>query len=358
MTKRTENQNFINAVPLMKELIETDPKITVDELVRATGLPTVDCRAFQEYYKLNEKLVELNLDLTPITTPHTTQATGLNQNNLDITPDLAYPEDFEAENIKLKKSNQHYMDSNRICRKITRENNRIDNCLEELNKHLINVFDKHSLSALTVQHNAPNSDTTAVIHLSDLHFNELIDLPNNQYNFDIASIRLKLFADKIKAYLIPMKVKNVLIACTGDLLNSDRRLDEIMCAAENRTNAAFIAVDILQQFILDLNQKFNISILSVVGNESRVKDEMTWSSNVASDSYDYMIFRALQHIFKNSPGISFITGDCVESVVLINGQNVLFLHGNGSIKGSSTETSVTQIKEYGLIARLPRNNPS
>ena len=154
----------------------------------------------------------------------------------------------------------------------------------------------------------------------------------------------KLFADKIKQQLIPMNIKNVLIAMTGDLINSDRRLDEITNAAENRTNAAFLAVDLLQQFIMDLNLNFNISVLSVCGNESRVKDEPTWSSNIASDSYDYMIFKTLEHIFKGSAGVSFIKGDIMESVIEISGKKILFLHGNGSVKSGATETSIQQIK--------------
>ena len=128
---------------------------------------------------------------------------------------------------------------------------------------------------------------------------------------------------------------------SGDLLNSDRRLDELLNMATNRAKATFLAVDILQQVILHLNDSFNVSVAMVTGNESRVKKDWGWSSDLASDNYDYTIFQTLRYIFKDAD-ITFIDGDPTEAVVEVAGQNLLVLHGNGSIK-KGIDTSITQL---------------
>jgi len=150
-----------------------------------------------------------------------------------------------------------------------------------------------------------------------------------------------LFVNKAKLYFKANNITNVLLVQSGDLLNSDRRLDELLSMATNRAKATFLAVDIFQQVILDLNKDFNVSVCSVTGNESRVKKDWGWSKLLASDNYDYTIFQILKYIFRDS-AINFIDGDPTELVVEVAGQNLLVLHGNGSIK-KGIDTSITQI---------------
>ena len=56
----------------------------------------------------------------------------------------------------------------------------------------------------------------------------------------------------------------------------------------------------------------------------------------------------MEYLFKGS-AIKFIEGDPLEIVVQVAGQNLLCLHGNGSIKRTGMESSVQQIiGRYGL----------
>ena len=234
-------------------------------------------------------------------------------------------------NVKLTRQNQALLDKNRVNRKILRENVRVGNAVEEYSQELIRLFKDVSLSDLTVEHDQ-EGQATAIVQLSDTHFNELIDIVGNRFDFSVGCKRMAYFAKRIKQYLVPFNVKNVMLAITGDLLNSDRRLDELLSKATNRSSATFLVVDILQQFILDLNKTFNVSVACVTGNESRVNDELGWVADVASDNYDFTVFNILKYLFKDADGITFVSGDPVEMVIEIAGQNVLLLHGNGSIK--------------------------
>ena len=194
------------------------------------------------------------------------------------------------ENVRLAKQKQSAQDINRIERKSFREYARVENAVSEYNKQLVKIFDKYKLST----------------------------------------------------YVKAFGITNVLMVQSGDLLNSDRRLDELLNMATNRTKATFLAVDILQQVILHLNSNFNVSVAMVTGNESRVKKDWSWAASLASDNYDYTIFQTLRYLFKDT-SINFIDGDPTEVVVEVAGQNLLVLHGNGSIKKTAVESSVNQI---------------
>tara|TARA_R100001594_G_scaffold57337_1_gene91231 strand:- start:3938 stop:5122 length:1185 start_codon:yes stop_codon:yes gene_type:complete len=245
------------------------------------------------------------------------------------------------ENVRLAKQKQSAQDINRIERKSFREYARVENAVAEYNKQLVKIFDKYRLSTYVKKHSEDTS-CVGVIQFSDVHFNELVSLPHNKYDFKVASARCKLFVDKATKYFKAFGITNVLMVQSGDLLNSDRRLDELLNMATNRTKATFLAVDILQQVIIHLNSNFNVSVAMVTGNESRVKKDWSWSDSLASDNYDYTIFQTLRYLFKDT-SINFIDGDPTEVVVEVAGQNLLVLHGNGSIKKTAVESSVNQI---------------
>ena len=245
------------------------------------------------------------------------------------------------ENVRLAKQKQSAQDINRIERKSFREYARVENAVAEYNKQLVKIFDKYKLSTYVKKHSEDTS-CVGVIQFSDVHFNELVSLPHNKYDFKVASARCKLFVDKATKYFKAFGITNVLMVQSGDLHNSDRRLDELLNMATNRTKATFLAVDILQQVIIHLNSNFNVSVAMVTGNESRVKKDWSWADSLASDNYDYTIFQTLRYLFKDTP-INFIDGDPTEVVVEVAGQNLLVLHGNGSIKKTAVESSVNQI---------------
>ncbi|QDP67944.1 MAG: hypothetical protein Tp1122DCM00d2C27307611_34 [Prokaryotic dsDNA virus sp.] len=256
----------------------------------------------------------------------------------------AYPiENLELvkENVRLAKQKQSAQDLNRIERKSFREYARVENAVSKYSKRLVKIFDKYKLSKFIVKHKEDKS-AVGVIQFSDVHFNELVNLEHNKYDFTVASARCKLFVENATTYFKAMGITNVLMVQSGDLLNSDRRLDELLQMATNRAKATFLAVDILQQVIIDLNSNFNVSVCMVTGNESRVKKDWGWSTLIATDNYDYTIFQTLRYLFKDTD-IKFIDGDPTEVVVEVAGQNLLVLHGNGAVKRTGIESSINQM---------------
>lgn len=242
--------------------------------------------------------------------------------------------------VRNKRALQKARDLNKNLNKESRELFRATNTIEELNKAVIKKFNEVSFD-IKVNNHLKISNSTIVVQLSDTHFNELVDLPNNNYDFKIASQRMEMYANEVKILCKAYNINQIVLALTGDLLNSDRRLDEITSQATNRAKASLIATNLLEYFILDLNQVANIKIVSVTGNESRIREEFGFGDIVVSDNYDLIIYNMLKLLFKGKKGIEFIDGNPVEQVLKINNKNILILHGT-TIK-KDTQAGIQQV---------------
>jgi len=247
------------------------------------------------------------------------------------------------ENIRLAKQRQRFEDSNRVERQSFRNYGRLDNAVSDYNQELIKLLEKNNLAEFTIKHKNYQNNAVGIFHLTDCHFNELVSLASNKYDFNIASKRCKLFVEEAREYFKLKNIKSVLFAITGDILNSDRRLDELLSEATNRSKATFLAVRLIQLMILDLNRDFNITVASVTGNESRVQKDIAWGDMVASDNYDVTVFNILSYLFKGSKGIFFVNSEnALEQIIRIMERNILLIHGH-ALKGN-IEKAIQGIK--------------
>ncbi|HAT64467.1 MAG TPA: hypothetical protein DCS66_07665 [Flavobacteriaceae bacterium] len=264
---------------------------------------------------------------------------------------LIADKDIIEYNIRLAKQKQKFQDLNRIERKAFREGSRQENALVEYNTEIIKLLNRESLNT-KLSKKKHRSEAAIVVQLADTHFNELVELENgNKYDFDIASKRLQKYAYKVKEYVKFHKANKVLIAITGDLLNSDRRRDELLSMATNRAKATFLGVHLLKHFILDINEIAEVKVCCVTGNESRVNEECGWVDLVASDNYDFTIFEMLRLLL---PDINFLRGSALELVVEINGKNMLVIHGHqlGKMDTNQVGKVISKYSAKGVIIDL------
>ncbi len=248
--------------------------------------------------------------------------------------------DVVYENYRLKKTLTKARDLNRINNKDTREKFRYINTLEELQSALIQQFDTINFNISTPP-TTPSKGSTLIVQLSDTHFNELVNLPNNKYDFEIAAKRLRKYFLKIRQYVKNTDYNKIILALTGDLINSDRRLDEKAARATNRMKAALIATNLLQYFINDLLTLAPVDVVSVSGNESRVGEEFGYEDINSTDNYDFIIVNMLKLLFGKSKDIKFVESHPIETVINIYGNNILITHGTNF--GANTQKSVQQV---------------
>ena len=263
-----------------------------------------------------------------------------------------------AENVRLAKDKQRLQDVQRIERKAFREDARVENAVAQFGKELANQNKLHAkrlLENINIQPLEYNTDKhgVGVIQVTDVHANELIDLPHNQYNWTVLSKRMKKLINESLRYFAFRNVEKVMMVYTGDLCNSDRRLDELLNQSTNRAKAANLLAHIITQSILEVrNAGYEVGIVSVLGNESRVKQEMTFSNEAFSDNYDYTIMAQVKQVleFANIQGIMFHSIDKMENVIDFGEQRWLVMH---DMPQSTSKQEKTQsiIGKYALSGK-------
>lgn len=245
-------------------------------------------------------------------------------------------------NVRLAKSRQALADSNRIERKVFREHARIENAVAAYTRELGALLDQRGFtSGVPLSPIPEGGESVLIVQLSDLHFNERVELPSNRYDFTVAAARLAKLAGRVKQLARCFGARKVVVACLGDFLNSDRRLDELLSNATNRSKATLLAVDILRAFLLDLRTDLAVEVYGITGNESRVSKELGWSDALATDSYDLMIYEILRRGFANTSGISFCGFRANELLFEVLGRTFLCLHGHQI--GANLQKSVQEI---------------
>lgn len=261
--------------------------------------------------------------------------------------DITLDSDVELiiKNVELAKQKQKQQDVNRIERKAFREHARVENSVAEFYKEYVELLKQYKpFNHKPIVTNVDQSEHAMMVHWSDLHLNERVELPHNTYDWKIAAKRIRkhvLEAIRIgKAY----NVTKLLIGMTGDNVNSDRRTDEMLANAGNRAKATILATDLLKQAITELSEHFDVSVTGISGNESRINKDLGWTDEGASDNFDFIIYETLNLLLKDS-NIRFIRSQNPSEIVLnFHGLHLLLIHGHGSLGTGNLQKSVQEIK--------------
>jgi predicted MPP superfamily phosphohydrolase len=261
--------------------------------------------------------------------------------------------------VKLEARKQGLQDSNNFLRKLNRENYRVYNVLEALFQEYIITIRGIEWAKFNIQeHKRTPGSRIGVLQLSDLHFNEYIDpktANSNFFNFEVASKRLKKFVSESIPIFKQYDVKDLYIIFTGDLINSNRRLSEKMNQITSQVRASLLATQILTQLFIELGKHFNLHTSFVVGNESRLGEDVMDSSDLlSSENWDYSIFYNLYQIFRDKK-VEFIhPQNNVKSILkLPNGFNILLMHGHLlKGQGASDKDIAMALQEY-LYSGVP-----
>lgn len=232
------------------------------------------------------------------------------------------------ETVRAHKKAQRLQDTNRVERKAFREYARIENAVEQHSCEIRRVLEGYQFADPPEKSGDLDSTAAAILHLSDHHLNERVCLPHNRYDWEVAGKRLKKYADTVLRHCEAHEIGSALVAFTGDMLNSDRRLDELMANAGNRAKACVLAVDLYQQLLRHLSHHLDLTVAGISGNESRITKDVGWHEEIVSDNYDFTIYEMLRMLLGER--MRFVEPlDPSRCIVRVAGQNVLLTHGHG-----------------------------
>jgi len=248
---------------------------------------------------------------------------------------------------KIEKSKQRLQDTLKHERKTKREAYKLVSALEAQTEELIDLYRRHAPKSYRrrsypIDGKAP----VGILHLSDLHMNEVVETAANHYDIKVAARRLRFFVDSAVRYMKASGVKKVLVAGTGDFLKNAKRLDEVMNNTANRMAMTFLVAEVIGQILEHLlDEGFEVHFAGVCGNESRTQEELGTTRVVVGESFDYAVYATLYYRFRDVVG--FVIGeDPGECLVEVNGQGVLLMHGHMGGRGTPQAKAQKAISRY------------
>lgn len=263
------------------------------------------------------------------------------------------------DNVRLNAQKQRLMDINSVIKKENREAYRLYNSLDEVYREYTTLLKSCPLADFKIEHIVrilEHKPKWGILQLSDIHCNEIIE-PNeanqNSFDFLVFSKRLQKLVSRSKVAFKATGISHVLVAGTGDWINSDRRLSEKLASATSQVRAALLTTYLIQQAIIDLSSDFSIAFAGVVGNESRLGvDDFDTSDVLAANNWDYMIYEQLKMLFSGKPVMFPELQNHVNDVVkLPNGFNVLLTHG--TFFKNSPDRSLPKIVQNYTLQGIP-----
>ena len=240
--------------------------------------------------------------------------------------DIEVDDDFD-DRRQLQKDRDFTRLSNNQSRQEARRINAVEVLLTDIAEQLRDLDPSFQAPPRSLE-STNQTDGVMVVHLSDLHLQSIIDTPANRFDFVVASQRSPLILQRIKDYGQLYGVHKVVVAMGGDFLKNDKRTDEYLTNACNRSKAVVLSTHLLQQMLLDLHQSFDVEVVSVAGDESRAKESIGWAEEAVTDNYDSLIYWMLEMVLQEVEGIHFHPHQGNEQVFSIHGQTVLLLHGH------------------------------
>lgn len=262
-------------------------------------------------------------------------------------------EEFTEEITKLRKEKLRSSDKLRFERNMFNKDLRRINELEDLNRELIEGLKK--LKPVIVENNNVvldniNNDDVLVAHCGDLHLGEISsEFRDTGFDMEIASKRLKKYADYIKSEIKQKNIKKVVIMCGGDICNNVTLMSKRLLQTSNRAVTTIMAVVLFQHFILDIYSICpNITFAGVGNNESRYDEDYFEDEYLITNCADYVVYNMLELLFKDYKSIKFLNGRNCEKVVSINKNNFLLTHGVTFGKGDVEKSVQQAISRYAV----------
>ena len=249
----------------------------------------------------------------------------INNPNTEDTLEEVLEELNQEKRKNLKIRDQRNRD-NRNWRKSSRDLNAAEAILENL-LNTINAYGKKLGYKIKLDPLSIKNGGTGVIIITDTHGNELVDTPYNKYDFKVFSRRLKKLITFSLAYFKMLGIEKVVILFLGDLMNSDRRPDEKVAMATNRSKALFLISHLFNQAILEVAQYYPVEIYGALGNESRINEDFSFHPFTASDNFDFLILETCRRSLEPlNLDIKFGPIDVIQQTVRIEDQNWLMCH--------------------------------
>ena len=290
-----ELQNFKNRTGLSR-----DKMIDLYNSLKSSDLGMVGIVVNGELRKFNYEPFFSYINTSDIRNVYKTKGTFID----------SLTDDDKTEMTKLRQDKLRVGDKLRFERNAFNKRLRELSALEELNQELINGLNK--LKPIVPEYfTKPCTSYTEdvlVVSIGDWHLGEIsAEFKHTGFDMEIASKRLKKYADYIKSEIVNKGYKKVVIMCGGDICNNVTLLCKRLQQTSNRATTTIMAVVLMEHFILDIYEACpNIVFAGVGNNESRYDEDYFEDEYLITNCADYVVYNMLELLFTDINPINTI----------------------------------------------------
>ena len=235
------------------------------------------------------------------------------------------PTSYIEQMADLRKEKQKLFDERAALNKINRENSRIEQDLDYLEKLIKNT----SYSSIAVK-NVEHGDNDLLISISDVHLGLDVNNGFGAYNSDIAYDRMVDYLSEV------LKIKSVhhsekaYVALLGDLLSGSIHQTLMLENRENVVEQIQKVSEMISGFIYELSKNFEeVYVNGVAGNHSRLnakKDQI-----LRDERLDDLVLWYLKAKLDNLDNVYFVDDqnyDATIAKLYIRQQEFIVVHGD------------------------------
>lgn len=202
------------------------------------------------------------------------------------------------------------------------------------------IKDKITTFKIDTTHSGMDSESTAIVLLSDWHYEEVVKASStnnlNKYDTRIGDERLDYLFQRIgkfvKLHQNETEIKTLVLALLGDFISGTIHDDLMESNSLSPIEALWKVQNIIASGIKHLldNTDVNLVIPCCVGNHGRITEKQRVSTETGN-SLEWLMYFELESYFSGNSRVSFIINDGYINYVNVYNYNLRFHHGH-SIK--------------------------
>lgn len=193
-------------------------------------------------------------------------------------------------------------------------------------RHAVFGLPKSTVTPPHIDLSPPHGNKIAVLQVSDIHMGEMIDLPMNKFNKEVAASRIaEVTAKFIQVY---KEADTAVLVWGGDNLSGSIHPDLAITNDGLDAVCMMDCIECFRQQIHALRKWFKkVRIVAVYGNHSRLTPK-TWAKASHHVNWDWLMYCLLEKEFLEDVGVEFIVANAPDVQLTINGFNFMVTHGD------------------------------
>ena len=183
--------------------------------------------------------------------------------------------------------------------------------------------------------NTGSSEEELILNLGDIHAGEVVSAEEmndlNEYNFDIATRRLKAVADSVidiaKNKLSGYTFRKLHILGLGDFISGTIH-DELVENAEGNVvewtmNLAYVVAQMIRELAVEFEE---IEFVGIIGNHGRLHKKPRFKARYVN--WDYVCYQMLSALLAKQKNVKCTIPKSFWHIHTVNNHNFLLIHGD------------------------------